>query len=96
MVEQEGGVWGISLLTFSSSNGLQLVNSFIVHIIYIYHVLLYNFVLSLFSTVQVLQTFLARPRIYFTEELHKAFEDHARRNMQGEIEMLQKQAESIV
>ena len=51
---------------------------------------------SLFLNVQVLQTFLARPRIYFTEQLWKAFEDQARLNMQKEIEMLQKRAQSIV
>jgi predicted metal-dependent HD superfamily phosphohydrolase len=37
---------------------------------------------------QVLRKFLARPRIYFTEEMHLAREEQARRNMEEEIHRL--------
>ncbi|XP_076462765.1 uncharacterized protein LOC143295085 [Babylonia areolata] len=40
---------------------------------------------------KVLQTFVARPRIYFTEELHKAFDNKARQNMLREVESLDQQ-----
>ncbi|KAL8576527.1 hypothetical protein ACOMHN_003085 [Nucella lapillus] len=44
---------------------------------------------------KVLQTFMARPMIYFTKEFHKACEGQARENILREIERLQQQLVNI-
>jgi predicted metal-dependent HD superfamily phosphohydrolase len=40
--------------------------------------------------IQLLESFLARPRIYFTERMHGAAEEAARLNLRNEIDMLKK------
>jgi predicted metal-dependent HD superfamily phosphohydrolase len=41
---------------------------------------------------RVLEGFLARPRIYFTEKMLRSHEDRARRNLQRELELLARSA----